>query len=493
MDFVMNRQFPGKLILTITNLLFGMMTVILLSCDVNAESISYVTPQMYGAVANGIADDSDALQSAIDSGSPVYLPAGEYYITKPIRVYNKKNLWVQGSPEAVIHRKHDDSERVFLFNLQNCYSCMFRDLNITSDIAGVGSAPNGHTRPSLASSNILAFGGNGNSNIYFYNNTFSNMESDFWFNDPKVGWNSIHINGWISRNSTMALYGQKCTNLTVTNADVILNSETAGDGDHCIYIAQGSSSIYIRDSVFDAGTGIYGEGSPGAVFTFYRSGNVEGNQIIENVTISNCTIRGGRFLYGNCGKKETISALNCNFEQTFSRGEDYTGAFGGDTNYRIINSKIDVSTYTITGQQLSDTGILFYGCDINAEKLDTVCFADPTNLWVYNCNIKVGKMLLYIKEDNVNAKVGINNCSIYTAADSYLMSKRNTSGTVMVSNTSIDNSLSADRLVYNGNAADMSGFTISDCSISGYKTVASPRNILNSNITNTTLNGMYVN
>ena len=268
----MNRLQDWYLVCCITGkilLLIIIVPVLLFGNKASAESIN-VTPQMYGAAADGVTDDSDALQSAIDSGLPVFLPAGEYYISKAIKVYDKNNLWVQGSPDAVIHREHDDNKRAYLFNLQNCNTCMFRDLNITSDIAGVGTVPYGHTRPSLASSNILAFGGNGNSNIYFYNNTFNNMESDFWFNDPYIGWTTVYINGWKSRNSTMALYGQRCNKLTISNADVILNSETAGDGDHCIYIAQDSTDIIIRDSFFDAGAGGHGEGSPGAVFTFYR-------------------------------------------------------------------------------------------------------------------------------------------------------------------------------------------------------------------------------
>lgn len=492
MNHIREPYLVSKHTKTKVSLLLFMLFVFLSDRKVFAEDVRYVTPQMFGAVADGVADDSDAVQSAIDSGLPVYLPAGEYFITKPIKVYNKKELWVQGSPDALIHRQHHASQRVYLFNLQNCDSCMFRDLNITSEIEGVGKAPNGHTRPSSASSNILAFGGNRNSKIYFYNNTFSNMESDFWFNDPSEGWNTIYINGWESTNSTMALYGQKCNKLTISNADVTLNSDTAGDGDHCIYIAQNSTDITIRDSYFDAGTGDYGEGSPGAVFTFYRSGNVSEDQVIGDVNIKNCTIRGGRFLYGNCGEAETISASDCVFEQTFSRGKDYTGAFGGDTNYKIYNSEIYVSTYTVTGQQTTETGIVFYNCDIDVENYNTVCFADPTNLWVYDCNINVGKTLLYIRESNANANVTFNNCSVYAANNTYLLSKRNTNGKVVVTNTIIENTQTADNLVYNGKTVDMSGFTISGCTINGYKTIANSSNIRNGIITNTTINGVSV-
>ena len=40
----------------------------------------HVTPQMYGAVGDGVADDTEAIQKAINSGSAVRLPAGEYIV-----------------------------------------------------------------------------------------------------------------------------------------------------------------------------------------------------------------------------------------------------------------------------------------------------------------------------------------------------------------------------------------------------------------------------
>lgn len=50
----------------------------------------YVTPKMFGAVGNGIADDTDAFQNAIDyaytNGLYVYIPKGKYLITDSIYV-----------------------------------------------------------------------------------------------------------------------------------------------------------------------------------------------------------------------------------------------------------------------------------------------------------------------------------------------------------------------------------------------------------------------
>lgn len=48
-----------------------------------------VTPQMYGAKADGITDDTEAFQKAVDSGFDVFVPTAlkeTYLITKPIRI-----------------------------------------------------------------------------------------------------------------------------------------------------------------------------------------------------------------------------------------------------------------------------------------------------------------------------------------------------------------------------------------------------------------------
>ena len=52
------------------------------------ESINgiFVTPEMFGAVGDGVTDDSQAIQDAIDSGKPVYLTNKTYKTDSPLHL-----------------------------------------------------------------------------------------------------------------------------------------------------------------------------------------------------------------------------------------------------------------------------------------------------------------------------------------------------------------------------------------------------------------------
>lgn len=47
---------------------------------------NYVTPQMFGAVGDGVADDTAAIQAAFDNGGYIYFPAGRYKTTDLLTV-----------------------------------------------------------------------------------------------------------------------------------------------------------------------------------------------------------------------------------------------------------------------------------------------------------------------------------------------------------------------------------------------------------------------
>ena len=78
----------------------------------------YVTPQDYGAKGNGWTDDTEAVQKAIDSGKSVFFPYGEYLITEPLVITNKK-FWSMNAQDAIITYT-GAGYAVRILNARNC-------------------------------------------------------------------------------------------------------------------------------------------------------------------------------------------------------------------------------------------------------------------------------------------------------------------------------------------------------------------------------------
>ena len=78
----------------------------------------HITPQMYGAVGDGVADDTEAVRTAISSGCDVFFPAGTYKISETISVPNYARIFGAGMSETII--KYTGSG--FLFDVSTSYT-----------------------------------------------------------------------------------------------------------------------------------------------------------------------------------------------------------------------------------------------------------------------------------------------------------------------------------------------------------------------------------
>ena len=65
--------------------------------DDDTVASGYTTPQAYGAKGDGTTDDTDAIQNAINSNKSVYFPRGDYKISNPIIITDKRfwNVYAQ--------------------------------------------------------------------------------------------------------------------------------------------------------------------------------------------------------------------------------------------------------------------------------------------------------------------------------------------------------------------------------------------------------------
>ena len=58
-------------------------------------------PQMFGAVGDGIADDTDAIQAALDMGGEVYIPTGRYKITRTLFIGSNTSVFGDGDGTVI--------------------------------------------------------------------------------------------------------------------------------------------------------------------------------------------------------------------------------------------------------------------------------------------------------------------------------------------------------------------------------------------------------
>ena len=103
------------------------------SVDSLKETLYYVTPEMYGAVCDGITDDSQAIQKAIDSHFPVVLmPNKSYGIRNPLNITS--NVRITGSKNSVLMVYNSDC---FVIGKNvAAESVRLSDFTITSDGSG---------------------------------------------------------------------------------------------------------------------------------------------------------------------------------------------------------------------------------------------------------------------------------------------------------------------------------------------------------------------
>ena len=67
---------------------------------VQAAELNYVNPKIFGAVGDGVKDDTNAILSAIKTGVNIHFPEGNYLITKDIKI--SSNLIMDGKNAALI-------------------------------------------------------------------------------------------------------------------------------------------------------------------------------------------------------------------------------------------------------------------------------------------------------------------------------------------------------------------------------------------------------
>lgn len=82
------------------------------------DADGYITPQQFGAKGNGVTDDTDAIQAALNTDGSVYFSRGEYVISRPIVITNKAH-WSMNARDAVF-RYSGEGYAIRILNARQC-------------------------------------------------------------------------------------------------------------------------------------------------------------------------------------------------------------------------------------------------------------------------------------------------------------------------------------------------------------------------------------
>jgi hypothetical protein len=137
----------------------------------NAVAELHVTPQMFGAVGDGVADDTEAFRAAIESGHSVHIPAGEYLVGE---IVVDKNCVIYGDEKnkpTIKCRGIEMNETSLLKGLTilpaegyegtgvlvNKGGCEVRDCTIYSFNIGLELSPSVHIVGGVFKNNTIAY------------------------------------------------------------------------------------------------------------------------------------------------------------------------------------------------------------------------------------------------------------------------------------------------------------------------------------------------
>lgn len=91
----------------------------------------YVTPQLYGAVADGETDCTEAIQNAVDSGKYVVFPEGRYRMEGTVTLYNKDRFIFDASAANIEY-----TGTSYAFEIIHCQNCNLKFGSIMTTTGG---------------------------------------------------------------------------------------------------------------------------------------------------------------------------------------------------------------------------------------------------------------------------------------------------------------------------------------------------------------------
>ena len=308
--------------------------------DTIENNIKFVTPEQFGAVGDGITDDTIAVLKALNYGEVKF--NNTYLISQGININNKIHIYGDGKIKIV-----PKNERIEFLRLLNNSDCLIENITIETERTQIETPPENHTRITSLGSNVCGIWLQGTENITIRNVKFFNTEYDIFIG---LGMNTnIKIEDCYSRGSSQGIYASQLCNSIIRNYN-ITNAIDLGDGDHCIYFKTDNvNNVIIENCTFVAPDENFGN--------LIRLSNQSG--IVSNISITNCKLKGKTFFNSH---SKTNKFINCEIEQIYEAEKPMNGISGEFQNCIItgLNCSVLLMMHNTTG----DNEVIFNNCKI---------------------------------------------------------------------------------------------------------------------------------
>lgn len=353
-----------------------------------------ITPQMFGAIGDGVADDTESFQAAVNqlgvTASRLIVPYGVYRITDSIILNNKSNIQIIGAGRPVIEFKSQDNTKSGL-HITNYKDIEISGFSFKSTRDKTEYAPAGNKNYGYASSNILAFYLENGENATFRDNHFTGMMSDYWIVGEKGEANkNILVDGWFSKDASMPTFCKFLDGAEFRHS-YLRPATKLGAGNHLFYFSTLCKGVRVVDCDGEAL-----DDTLSCLISFYNASNDNDHSIQPvDLLVKDFKGKGCRLFVGN--KWAKVRFENVSFEQIY--GAYLTNANEqGDVEYSLVD--------TLNGYYGEFEMV---GCDIKAKSADLISDNEfSKKVLLDSCNIDLGNggLILY------NTKTVVRNCKI---------------------------------------------------------------------------------
>ena len=417
----------------------------------------------FGAVGDGVTDDTAAIQAAIDCENvdKLYFPTGTYLINETVNLRSNIKLYGEGVIKIAGSATTTDMIRIDGFDNIVVDGLKFETTLNNTDASSFNRST------SVLWSNMIAFHITNSNNISIMNSDFTNFEYAFKVDGNSDFNNNVLVENCKINNSPMPIYVSYTDNFKVRNCRMEA-PECASHLDHHIY-----GSAYCKNHIIENCEFLNGGGLPIHYSDNYDNDNVQGIYHAENIIVSNVSLVntfGGVFVDRN---NSYMSVSNISIHS--SRAYD-NGLFRSNNNAKLVVNGIDVFAENSKLASARDGGtavVRIFGGYANVKTV-TGGITAGNELVLKNVELEVKDNIIYHGSDKANYI--IENCTIYyvdTDEESgYPLSIRNADTSIyFTNNTVIAKGSAPSYFIYNGATDVCKNFIFANNVIKGFSTL----------------------